>query len=321
MAGRRTNIALLWLSVAALVTGVVAFAVGSGWNVWVTVVHGAAGFAVLVLVPWKTSIVRRGLRKHRPGRGGSIVLTMLVAIAVLSGSIHSLGLLLRTGPVSTLQIHVGVAIASIALLIWHARRRPARLRRADLGRREVLRGTTILAAGAAVAGATRVGSNRRFTGSHERGSFDPDVMPVTQWFDDSVPALDAREWRLRAGDRALTYEELADFEDVVTAKLDCTGGWFARQRWEGVFVDRLLPDGGESLVVVSATGYARRFPRRDSTHLLLAVRVGDDPLSAGHGYPARLVAPNRRGFWWVKWVTELQIDDRPWWLQSPFPLT
>jgi DMSO/TMAO reductase YedYZ molybdopterin-dependent catalytic subunit len=34
----------------------------------------------------------------------------------------------------------------------------------------------------------------------------------------------------------------------------------------------------------------------------------------------RLVAPGRRGFWWVKWVTRVEVVDAPWWLQSPFPL-
>jgi len=45
------------------------------------------------------------------------------------------------------------------------------------------------------------------------------------------------------------------------------------------------------------------------------------PLSLGHGGPLRLVAPGRRGFWWVKWVTEVVVDDRPAWWQPPFPLT
>ena len=35
---------------------------------------------------------------------------------------------------------------------------------------------------------------------------------------------------------------------------------------------------------------------------------------------ARLVAPDRRGFWWVKWVTRIALDDRPWWVQPPYPL-
>jgi DMSO/TMAO reductase YedYZ molybdopterin-dependent catalytic subunit len=36
---------------------------------------------------------------------------------------------------------------------------------------------------------------------------------------------------------------------------------------------------------------------------------------------ARLVAPGRRGYWWVKWVTAVEPSSVPAWLQSPFPLT
>jgi len=72
--------------------------------------------------------------------------------------------------------------------------------------------------------------------------------------------------------------------------------------------------------VHSQTGYARRFPIRDLDSLLLATEVEGSPLSAGHGFPARLVAPGRRGFWWVKWVDLIEVDDRPWWIQLPFPM-
>jgi hypothetical protein len=40
----------------------------------------------------------------------------------------------------------------------------------------------------------------------------------------------------------------------------------------------------------------------------------------GHGAPVRLLAPGRRGPWWVKWVRSVDLVDRPWWLQLPFPL-
>jgi DMSO/TMAO reductase YedYZ molybdopterin-dependent catalytic subunit len=50
-------------------------------------------------------------------------------------------------------------------------------------------------------------------------------------------------------------------------------------------------------------------------------RLGGEPLSPDHGFPARIVAPARRGFWWVKWVARIELSPIPWWLQSPFPLT
>ena len=53
---------------------------------------------------------------------------------------------------------------------------------------------------------------------------------------------------------------------------------------------------------------------------LLATHVGDEPLSHGHGFPLRLVAPGKRGFEWVKWVESIEVNESPKWLQPPLPL-
>jgi DMSO/TMAO reductase YedYZ molybdopterin-dependent catalytic subunit len=152
-------------------------------------------------------------------------------------------------------------------------------------------------------------------------------MPVTQWFTDELPEEPGRHLTVVVGGRSsrIAVEDL-DRGDTLRAVLDCTGGWYAEQEWTGVRLDALLreaggalPDGG-SVDVVSATGYRRRLPLADAQHLLLATSVAGRPLSDGHGAPVRLVAPGRRGFWWVKWVTRVEVVDAPWWLQSPFPL-
>ncbi|HET9138818.1 molybdopterin-dependent oxidoreductase, partial [Actinophytocola sp.] len=129
--------------------------------------------------------------------------------------------------------------------------------------------------------------------------------------------------RLRAGDRELALTDLTRHTTRVRATLDCTSGWYAVQDWVGMPLRALFPDPGaaRSLVVRSATGYWVRFPVRDLDSLLLAHTVGNVPLRAGHGFPVRLVAPGRRGFWWVKWVDRLELSDAPWWWQPPFPLT
>jgi DMSO/TMAO reductase YedYZ molybdopterin-dependent catalytic subunit len=141
---------------------------------------------------------------------------------------------------------------------------------------------------------------------------------------DSVPGISLSEWQLHAAGRTWSYDELAVFADELTATIDCTGGWYSEQDWQGARVDRLLErtrtSGVESFVVRSRTGYSRRFPIADAARMLLATRVGGNQLDAAHGFPARLVVPGRRGFEWVKWVDRIELDELPAWWQSPFPL-
>jgi DMSO/TMAO reductase YedYZ molybdopterin-dependent catalytic subunit len=330
-AGRGTNLVLLVLIALALLTGATAFAIGSGWAWWAVAAHGVVGLAIVVLAPWKSAIGARGLRRRRSGSVASLALAVLVALAVVTGVSHSVGL--WTGTI-VMQLHVGSALLTIPLLLWHVVARPVRPRRTDLSRRALLRSAALaggsVAALGTIEGLTRAaglpGSERRFTGSYERGSHRPALMPVTQWLNDDVPEIDPADWRLSvrtsAGSRIWSLDELAAFGDSVTATLDCTGGWFAEQGWTGVRLDRLLGAAGEarSVLVVSATGYARRFPVEGASQLLLATRVAGEQLSAGHGFPARLVAAGRRGFWWVKWVERIEMSSTPWWWQSPFPL-
>ena len=331
-AGRGTNLALLVLLIGALVTGALAFAIGGGWAFWALAAHGVVGLALILLAPWKSVISARGLRRARPGTPASVLLAVLVVITIASGIAHAVGV--WTGGLA-MQIHVGAALLSIPLAIWHVAARPVRPRPSDLSRRSLLRAGAVAGGGivafGAIEGLVRAtglpGSERRATGSYERGSFDPAAMPVTQWLDDEPPEIDPAEWRLIVrtleGESTLSYGELAAFSDRVRATVDCTGGWFAAQDWTGVRLERLLEvdDAVRSFVVVSATGYGRRFPIADAASMLLATRAGERALSVGHGFPVRLVAPGRRGFWWVKWIERIETSGTPWWWQSPFPLT
>jgi Oxidoreductase molybdopterin binding domain len=332
-AGRRTNLALLALLLTAFATGLLAYGTGTvRAAVAVVAVHGAAGLGLLLLVPWKTVVVRRAWPRAVGTRTTSVGLGVLVAVTVLTGVLHAAGV----GALWLLQVHVGAAVCVAPLLLLHAWGRRQRTRRIDLSRRALLQ-AGVLAAGAtalwgAVEGVLRLtgapGADRRATGSLEHGTDDPAVMPVTQWFTDAVPDAAAGSVTVVAGQRQVRMA-VADLDrgDRMRAVLDCTGGWYAAQEWSGARLDRLLvsvvggdlPDGG-SVDVVSRTGYRRRLPLRDAGTVLLATSAGGRPLSLGHGAPVRLVAPGRRGFWWVKWVDRVEVVDAPWWLQPPFPL-
>lgn len=315
----------------AAATGIASYGIGTGTVRIVLVLHAVAAVAIVVLVPWKTPIVRRGLGRKRDGSWLSIALACFVVITITSGVAHSVFDAAELGPVTVMQIHVTAAILAVVTVVVHMRQRPQRLRIADLDRRTFLRiaglataavfGYAVVERGAAAAGLP--GGSRRFTGSHERGSYQPTQMPVTSWFNDSTPQRRPHAITVRSAgeDTNLEIDALASYDDRLTATLDCTGGWFSTQEWSGVKLSRLIAPASGSVRVISATGYERRFPAADVERLLLATHAGGEPLSPGHGAPVRLVAPGRRGFWWVKWVTAIVVDDRPAWWQPPLPLS
>ena len=327
--GSQTNVALLGLLAVAFLTGWLAFAFGTAPARLPLIVHATGGVAILLLLPWKSMIARRGLARPRAGRWASIGLGVLVLVSIAAGLGHSTGLVLSWGPFSSMEVHVGAALAAIPLAVWHVVARRVKAVRADLSRRTFMKGSVALGAAAVsyaaseilVTAATLPGAGRRFTGSYEAGSFQPAAMPVSSWMFDGIPVHSPDKWTLRTPVRVWTLDELAAFDDRRTATLDCTGGFYSTQEWSGVRLDRLLPNAsGSSIRVISSTGYDRRFPAGEASSLLLATRFGDTALDPGHGFPARLVAPDRRGFWWVKWVVAIELDDLPYWWQSPFPL-
>jgi DMSO/TMAO reductase YedYZ molybdopterin-dependent catalytic subunit len=336
-AGRRTNLALLVALPVAFATGWIAFGTGTLWPARVVVaIHAVAGLVIVALVPWKQLIVRRGLR--RPGnvvvKVSAALLGVLVLITLASGFIHSWAGVISYFGLTDMQVHVGSAVVATPLFLLHIFTRRQRVRTTDLSRRNLLRFGALAGTGAlayaALQGIAIVaglpGRRRRATGSYEQGTDDPAAMPYVIWLFDSVPAIDAATYTLsvkvRGGVRRIGYDSLSAGTDSVRAVIDCTGGWYATQTWHGVRLDRLLPPvrSDEIIVVTSATGYRRQFPAAEASSLWLATAVAGAPLDVGHGAPVRLVAPGRRGFWWVKWVTSVSLSQGESWLQPPFPL-
>jgi DMSO/TMAO reductase YedYZ molybdopterin-dependent catalytic subunit len=332
--GRQTNQALLVVLLFAFGTGVATVAIGSPDGAWVAIGHGICGMAVVLLIPWKSRVVRGGLRRTRLSRWLSLLLAVLALFTLIAGLGYATGFVRSIAGKPGLWVHIAVALTLVPLVVWHVWARGIRPRRTDLSRRTLLRAGVLAVSAvglyaadkAAISRLSMPGARRRFTGSYETASFRPEVMPSTSWLLDAVPAVDPDRWRLTIkdgqGSRELTLAELTTFDTQVRATLDCTSGWYSRQDWTGAPLGTLLHrgPGTQSVYVHSVTGYWLRFPSHDLDGLLLATQVGGAPLSANHGFPVRLVAPGRRGYWWVKWIDRIEVQTTPSWWQPPFPI-
>ena len=309
---RRTNLALATVLAVATATGVAALLVGEGRAAVVVWAHGAAGFALVAIARPKSRIAVRGTARRGRGAAPGLLLAALVAGSVALGIAHATGTG-TVGPLTALGWHIGLALAAVPVAAAHVWRRPPRPRAGDLTRAAFLRAAGVVAAGIAakLVFERAFGAPRAATGSLRRAEPIP-----TSWLDDSIPS------RIQT---PFSAERLAALPQTsVICTLDCTSGWYSRNRWSGVALTDVLgrvPAGTRSVEVRSATGYARRFGASDLDGILLATHVDGAPLAPEHGAPARLVAPGRRGYWWVKWVTSVEPSGLPAWAQPPFPLT
>lgn len=106
------------------------------------------------------------------------------------------------------------------------------------------------------------------------------------------------------------------YTKVVT--LFCVEGWDATILWEGILVRDLIqhagPDSRANTVVFTARdGYTTSFPLdylmdRD---ILMAYRMNNVTLPAERGYPFQLVAEDKWGYKWVKWIEKIELTDDP----------
>ena len=330
---RLVDWSLLVAVLAEVGTGLVSFTVGTpdGWPLfWL---HRALGLAIVGLIGFKLLRVRhRLLRRELWQRSTAIsVLTLVAALGALStGILWVFGLDVRISYWTLLSVHVGFGLALVPLVALHATTRFRPPRRVDFeGRRTAAQYTVLLVAGAVTyrlqQGVNRLlstpGAARRFTGSQPREGDGNRSFPVTSWVADDPDPIDRTDYHLTVTGLVAEPRELSvgalDADDEREALLDCTSGWYTVQEWRGIRVDELLEaaEGVEGhgdaepayVRFVSVTGYRWSLPLAEAKDALLATHVGGERLAHGHGAPVRLVAPGRRGFQWVKWVTRVEV--------------
>lgn len=165
-----------------------------------------------------------------------------------------------------------------------------------------------------------------------------------------IPAIDPAGWRLRVGGRVarpleLTLDDLrARPRRTIPVTLECAGNGRTRLEprpvsqpwlveaigtadWAGTPLAPLLAEAGvgpDAVEVVFSGAdrgiqgdeeqdYARSLGLADATRpeVLLAYEMNGAPLPPQHGAPLRLLVPGWYGMTSVKWLTSIEVVDRP----------
>ena len=118
---------------------------------------------------------------------------------------------------------------------------------------------------------------------------------------------------------ALSLNELQAMpQHPVDLPIACVEGWSATATWTGVRVRDLLAEAGtegaDRTVDVESLQPQGRYRRSqlNPSHAadpdtILALRIDGEPLHIDHGFPVRLLGPNRPGVLQTKWVSRLEV--------------
>ena len=120
--------------------------------------------------------------------------------------------------------------------------------------------------------------------------------------------------------KTYTYDQVLGgfprYQKMVT--LFCVEGWDATILWEGVKVSDLVDASGadpraNTVIFTGADGYTTSEPLDYLTrnNILLAYRMNNVTMPVERGYPFALVAEDRWGYKWIRWVTDIRLSDDP----------
>lgn len=152
-----------------------------------------------------------------------------------------------------------------------------------------------------------------------------DLSSVNDFRENSIKGVqhvDPETYRLEiaglvATPLSLTLDQAIDrtrYRKIVT--LRCVEGWDATILWEGVKVKDLLEAAGydpkaSTVIFTAYDGYTTSLPTAYLTgnDILLAYKMNDIPIPDERGYPFVLVAQDKWGYKWIKWVTKIEASN------------
>ena len=116
---------------------------------------------------------------------------------------------------------------------------------------------------------------------------------------------------------SLTYDEVLDnqkYTKVVT--LHCVEGWSVGILWEGILLADLfeavdIQESADTVIFHSEDGYSTALPLQTimDRQLMIAYKMNGVVLPPERGFPFQLVAEDKLGYKWIKWITRIELSD------------
>lgn len=105
-------------------------------------------------------------------------------------------------------------------------------------------------------------------------------------------------------------------EKVVT--LHCVEGWSSTVLWEGILLKDIFKEvqpetQANTVIFYAADGYSSSLPLEYivNNNIMLAHKMNDVTLPPARGFPFQLVAEQKWGYKWVRWITRIELSDDP----------
>jgi len=113
------------------------------------------------------------------------------------------------------------------------------------------------------------------------------------------------------------------YEDVLklqlyqkVVQLNCVEGWSAKILWEGVLARDLIKNLGikpeaKTVIFYAYDGYSTSFPLDYvlDNDIIMAYKMNGVELPPERGFPFELVAEQKWGYKWIKWITKIELSD------------
>jgi len=152
------------------------------------------------------------------------------------------------------------------------------------------------------------------------------LSSVTDFRENSIRGpqyVDIEDYQLQVGGfveipEFYTYDQVINDNDSYTklVRLDCVEGWSVDILWEGVLVRDLIEKSGalpeaKTVIFHAYDGYTTSFPIEYimDNDILLAYKMNEITIPPERGFPFQLVAEEKWGYKWIKWVTAIELFD------------